>query len=265
MKKGSKLWFIFPDIHFPEHDETALTCALQAHTKLKPNFSLFLGDVLDCGLFSAHKKRTIEENVILDYETIELNPTRNLLDQVQKNTKEHTHFLGGNHEERIERWATNGGQIEQSLFSLLDPAKTLSRTEAGIKRTKFTFYPYTKNDGGHAHVRLAKDLVAVHGWSFAKHAAQIHLEKSRSQSVVFGHTHRHQVASSRDPWSGKIIKAFNPGTLSRLQPIYMVGGTPTDWSHGFAIVYVGKESWTEYCITINNGYCVLPDGTEIKV
>jgi predicted phosphodiesterase len=261
-KRQSKLWFIFPDIHVPNHDETALECALKAHALLKPHYTVFLGDLMDCELFSSHRKRLITETLAYDFKQIEVQPTKDLLDRVQKNTKEHTYLLSGNHEERIERWASNSGQISQSLFSMLNPEIVLSEN-----RKKFTFVPYSLSDGGHAHIRIASDLVAVHGWSWAKHAAQIHLEKSRSQSIVFGHSHRHQVASARDPWTGKIIKAFNPGTLSKLQPIYMVGGNPSDWSHGFAIVYVGKgkTNWTEYCITIKEGYCVLPDGTEIKV
>ena len=263
-KPSSKLWFVFPDIHIPEHDEAAVACAMQAHSLLKPDYSLFLGDVLDCGIFSAHNKRTLDELKVQDYEQIELDPARNLIDNVQKNTLIKTWFLGGNHEERIERWATSGGTVEQSLFGMLNPATTLSRTLDGSKRTKFEFVPYTKAQGS-SYVRIASDLVAVHGWSWAKHAAQIHLEKSRTQSVVFGHSHRHQVASSRDPWTGKVIKAFNPGTLSQLSMLYHVGGVPSDWSHGFALIYVGVNSWTEYCISINNGYCVLPDGTEIKV
>ena len=31
--KTSKLWFFFPDIHIPEHDEAALAIALKAHEK----------------------------------------------------------------------------------------------------------------------------------------------------------------------------------------------------------------------------------------
>jgi predicted phosphodiesterase len=108
-------------------------------------------------------------------------------------------------------------------------------------------------------------LVAIHGWSHAKHAAAKHLELSVSQSVLHGHTHRHQVFTVRDPWSNKIVKSFCPGTLSQLQPIYAHGGSPTSWVHGFTLVYVGEHSWTEYNVTISNGACVLPDGRELKI
>lgn len=267
-KDKAKLWFIFPDIHLPDQDDAALACALKAHEKLKPDYSLFLGDVLDCAVFSTHPKRKISENQAYDFKKMEVDPCNKMLDRVQKNTKVHTYFLEGNHEERIERWATSAGGVGESLFSAISPM-----TQLGANRKNFTMIPYSPHTGDRmGFVQIVKPsdqmksggLVAVHGWSFSKHAAYVHLEKSRSQSIVFGHTHRAQTIVDRDPWTGAPIKAFNPGTLSKLQPIYMTGGSPSAWSHGFGIIYVGTRSWTEYMINVNNGYAVLPDGTEVR-
>lgn len=265
----AKLWFIFPDIHFGEHDAGALELATQAHEILKPTDTLFLGDVLDCGIFSGHDKRTIKEDEAYDYKEVEVDPCNQLIDRVQANTKNMTYFLEGNHEARIERWAVKNGRTSKALYNLISPWTTI-----GKGRKNFKMIPYTVPTGlRRGYVQLVPQsktmktggLVAVHGWSFAKNAARIHLDKSRSQSIVFGHTHRQQVEVSRDPWTGQLVKAFNPGTLSKLEPLYAVGGTPSDWSHGFAIVYVGKYSWTEYIISIVNGACVLPDGRQLKL
>lgn len=260
MKKTTKVWFVFPDIHFPEHDPAALSCALRAHAEIKPDNTLFLGDVLDCGMFSDHPKRTIKEAQMYDYKKIEVDPCNEMMDQVQKDTKKHTYYLLGNHEDRLERWAVSRGLASMGIYDLISPHQTIANG-----RTNFTMVDYSVHTGNRMpHVRIAKDLVAVHGWSFAKHSAQVHLDKSKSQSIVFGHTHRAQSVTSRDPWTDFPIKAFSPGTLSQLKPLYAVGGNPTDWTHGFAIIFVGRNSWTEYCININNGYCVLPDGREIR-
>lgn len=265
----SDLWFVFPDIHFPDHDETALALALKAHELLKPEYSLFLGDVLDCGLFSAHAKRTISEMDAYDYKKLEIDPCNQMIDAVQQNTGKWTYFLEGNHEQRIERWAVNNGRVGESIYNLISPQATLA-----VGRDKYTQIPYEVPTGNRmGFVQVVKPtkrmrtggLVAVHGWSFCKAAARKHLEISRSQSVVYGHTHRAQTEVSRDPWTGSLIKAFNPGTLSKLQPMYAHGGAPSEWSHGFALVYVGSESWTEYVINIVKGRCVLPDGREIRL
>lgn len=267
--KGAKLWVILPDVHFPEHSEEALALALKAVEVLKPTHTLLLGDVLDCSAFSEHSKRTIQEDEAYDFEEAEIKPCNAMLDFIQKNTKEHTYFLEGNHEARIERWAVKGGQANKSIYKLISPQHTLAK-----HRKNFTMVPYAVPTGAqrgfvqivkHSSQMRTGGLVAVHGWSFARHAARLHLEKSRSQSIVFGHTHRQQVETSRDPWSGQIVKAFNPGTLSKLEPLYAVGGSPTDWSHGFALCYVGETSWTEYVCSIVNGAVVLPDGRQLRV
>jgi len=267
--KGAKLWVVVPDIHFPEHDEVALALALKAIEVLKPTHTLLLGDVLDCGSFSEHSKRTVAEDEAYDFEEAEIKPCNAMLDWIQKHTKEFTYYLEGNHEARIERWAVKGGQANKSIYRLISPQHTLARG-----RKDFKMVPYAVPTGAQrGFVQMVKQspqmrtggLVAVHGWSFAKHAARVHLEKSRSQSIVYGHTHRQQVEVSRDPWTGQLVKAFNPGTLSKLEPLYAVGGSPNDWAHGFALVYVGESSWTEYVISIVNGGCVLPDGRQLRV
>jgi len=264
--KHSQLWFAFPDIHFPEHSPEALELALQAHQILKPTHSLFLGDVLDCGIFSNHSKKTIQEDEAYNYKEKELDPCNEMLDRVQKNTKIKTYYLCGNHEQRIERWAVRNGQSSKSLYKLISPEATIAKG-----RDNFEMIPYEVPTGyrrGFVQIATQKKmsgLVAVHGWSFARGAAKIHLDKSRSQSILFGHTHRQQVEVSRDPWTGHIIKAFNPGTLSKLEPLYAVGGAPGDWSWGFALIYVGSTTWTEYMINIVNNACVLPDGRELRL
>lgn len=269
MSKTSKLKFFIPDIHFPEHQPDALELTLKALEILKPTDTILLGDVLDCGIFSSHAKRTIQEDDAYDYKELEIDPCNQMLDRVQANTKNMTYFLEGNHEARIERWAVRNGSASKSIYNLISPSHTL-----GKGRKKFSMVPYSVPTGArrgfvqvvHPSKKMKTGgLVAVHGWSFAKNAARIHLEKSRSQSIIFGHTHRQQVEVSRDPWTGQLVKAFNPGTLSKLEPLYAVGGSPNDWVHGFALVYVGETSWTEYVISISNNACVLPDGREIKI
>jgi predicted phosphodiesterase len=268
---GSALWVVLPDIHFPDHNPDSLAIALKAHEILKPEYSLFLGDVLDCGVFSAHAKKTISEAQGYDFKEQEIDPCNYMLDIVQANTSEFTYYLEGNHEQRIERWAVNNGRVGESVYKFISPRQTLWK---GPKREKFKMIPYEQADGNRmGYVQIVKPtkkmksggLVAVHGWSHAKHAARAHLEISRSQSIIHGHTHRMQLDVSRDPWTGAPIKAMSPGTLSKLQPMYAHGGRPSEWSSGFMLIYVGKETWTEYMINITHGACVLPDGREIKV
>lgn len=268
-KSKAQLWLVLPDIHFPEQDEVALEVALRAGELLKPTNTLLLGDVADCSVFSRHDRRTIDEFLQSDYKKTEVDPINKMLDRIQKFTKNQTWMLEGNHEARIEAWAVRSGGAAAAVYELINPKSTFSQG-----RKNFNWVPYSVPTGARrGYVQIVNQsskmqtggLVAVHGWSFARHAASVHLELSRSQSIVFGHTHRQQMEASRDAWTGALIKAFCPGTLSKLTPLYAVGGTPNSWTHGFALIYVGATSWTEYLISIVNGSCVLPDGREIKL
>jgi hypothetical protein len=111
--------------------------------------------------------------------------------------------------------------------------------------------------------------VVVHGWSYAENAAAVHLAAAHSSSVLYGHTHREEQKSLRDPFTKKTLRSANSGTLSRLQPIYR-HGKPTTWTLGFDLVYIGHQSWTYYPIDIietreGGAMCVLPDGKELRV
>jgi hypothetical protein len=117
-----------------------------------------------------------------------------------------------------------------------------------------------------SYYRVCKSLIAVHGWSFAKHAARVHLDATRDSSVIFGHVHRQQAATVRNPFTGQVLRAWSVGTLSKLQPLYLTDGKPTEWVHGFGLVYTSSDGkrFSEYTVTIENGECVLPDGTQVK-
>ena len=136
------------------------------------------------------------------------------------------------------------------------------QTLLSANRQNFTWVPYGKSL---PHYEITPNLWAIHGWYHARHAAAKHLEAAGSAvSIVHGHTHRQQLASTRNVVTGDVHKAWSPGCLAGLQPMYR-HQQPTDWVHGFSMVYVGSNplDWTEYLITIEQGRCILPDGQEI--
>jgi len=254
-KPGSHLVMVLPDLHIPHHDETALACVMAAYRILKPRRVVVLGDWLDCEQFSSHGTSSMAELRAHRFVDDELDPCRRVLDKLQKYNNELV-FIEGNHEQRIERWAAQWGQrLGPDIYKMIAPRKLL-----GDGRKKFTWVPYK----GHlSRYEITPDLWAIHGWSFAKSAARVHQEKAVSVSVVHGHTHRQQMETRRDPANGRILKAWSPGCLCKLQPLYRANN-PTAWVHGFSLIYIGRKSWTEYTITIKDGVCVLPDGREIS-
>ncbi len=258
---NDKLVFAFPDIHFPHHDRAALECALIAHATLRPGRTIQLGDMMDCDVFSSHAGTSIQDRAH-DFMVDEVEAARSFTERCLRNTGHYVQ-LAGNHEYRIERRCIDMGSIGQAMFGVVNPKQLLG---AG-RGTNWSYVPYADARVPMSYYRINKSLIAVHGWSFARHAARVHLDATRDSSVIFGHIHRQQSASVRNPFTGQILRAWSPGTLSRLQPLYQTDGRPTEWVHGFSLIYVGSDGrkFSEYTVTIENGACVLPDGTQVKV
>jgi predicted phosphodiesterase len=258
MKTRSKRVFGFTDIHWENRDDEALHTAMAAMEDFKPDIVVIGGDLLDCSPFSHHPRKKMVEGLGRGWNERELVPAIQFLDWVQDRTS-YTYFLEGNHEEWIERFCMTGGAAYRAIYDIISPKRNLSR---GRKNFKYISYTNTKGTSGGC-VKLSPRLSVVHGWTTCKHAAAKHLELSRTRSIIFHHTHRRQMATGRDPWSGQPIEAFSAGCLCKLQPIYAHGGSPTEWTHGFWVAYLGKHSYTAYPIPIIKGAAVLPDGRKI--
>lgn len=257
---GSHLVVVLPDLHIPFHDRRALECAMQAVEYLRPHKVVILGDWLDCESFSAHGRSKLVELKATRYVADEVTPCNEVLDELAR-WSDKIVYVEGNHEFRVERFAVaQGSCLGPDIYNLISPRTLLS---AGRDPRDFEWVPYGETLTHHA---ITPDLWAVHGWTHAKHSASVHLDKARSISIVHGHTHRSQMHSGRDLMTGRVLKAWSPGCLSKLQPLYM-HQNPTSWVHGISLVYVGRDpmDWTDYVVTIQNGRCILPDGKEIIV
>ncbi len=260
-RPGSHLVLVLPDLHFPHHDQAALDCVLTAHAALKPKKTVILGDWLDCQVFSDHPVKSYLEECTHSFLDNEIIPCQKTLEQLEKNTDEII-YIEGNHEFRVERTLVKLGGAMSELFHLVSPKALLSQG----RKKPFTWIPYIPNgaDLAASTYPIANDLRAVHGWSHSKHASATHLEKAKTCSVVHGHTHRRQSYETRDPFTNRALMGWSPGSLCKLQPSYQAG-SPTEWSHGFSLVWVtgDKSKWTVYSPRIDQGVCVLPDGRKV--
>lgn len=235
---------ILPDLHLGHHDRGALRCVLRVYAALKPDRVVILGDWLDAHSWSDHPRTPGETTA--HYIDDEVVPCRHILDRFDDSQ---IVFCEGNHEERVRRWILKHGGPWTDMEDQVLPEKLLARDN-------LEWVPYRE------FKELAPGLYACHGFSTAKDAARAHLRALPGASVVFGHTHRQQSVTQRDPISGRLLHSWCPGTLSELQPRW--AKSPTVWSHGFSLVYRGKSgAWTHYNVAIDNAKCVLPCGTTI--
>lgn len=274
MAKRARVHIVLPDAHFGLNDDDtgaykARKAAFEAIQYLgtkgaKIESIVILGDWLEGAACSSHGAGSVKDALHRGYVETEVEPVQEILDDLSNYAK--LVYIEGNHEFRVLRWATQQivrGPLGDVMRSLA-PRELLSRTKAGRARKNFKWVDYT---GPLPHHKIAPDLWAIHGWSFAKNAAAVHLATARSVSIIHGHTHRRQEVSGRDLSTGRLLFGMSPGCLCTLEPDYR-SHSPTDWQHGFAIIYQSANdptNWTHYLVSIRDGVCVLPDGKEIRV
>lgn len=260
-RRGSHLVLVLPDLHLPHHDPDALRAVRRIHHLLRRDIKrvVILGDFLDAAAWSSHVPSTAREAQRDSYIEDEIKPASELLDLFCHWAREVV-YIEGNHEFRIERKCAQFQGPFLDVFSMISPRRLLT---AG--RDNLTWIPYASEDPSVLpHYEIAKDLIAIHGWSTAKYAARRHLDMAAGQSVVFGHCHRQQSCARRQPATGKILRAWCPGTLSRLQPLWL-HSKPTEWVQGLDLLYVRNDlsDWAHFTVTIEGGKATMPDGRRI--
>lgn len=255
---------VLPDAHIPNHDPGCMDIVVKAAEVVRPDEIVILGDWVDAEAASFHPANSLDEepqDLQTEYEGVhrEMNRIKKAAGGCKFT------YIEGNHCARVERVALKlGGALGSSFYRALSPKAAIADARGDTE-----WVPYVQKQL--SYYKIAEDLIAVHGWSYAKHAAAKHAEKAVSVSVVHGHTHRQQSYCTRDPISGRVIKAWSPGSLCANQPFYAHRNGPTEWVWGFSVVYVGRSGdWTDVTSTIkptSNGgrFAVLDGGREVRV
>lgn len=232
---------IVPDSHGSLVDKKALQAFLRDLASLDPQEIVFLGDHVDCSAaFSSHKKNSLED---LEYSyKQDVAKANDFLDSIQMLVpKAKCYYLQGNHEFRVEKWASNTFENHEDadyVTSLLDPAVLLNLKDRGIEYFRMhTMYHGLSIPGT---IKLGK-CYFTHGVTACKHSAAAHVERFGA-NVVFGHIHRAQSHIIRTVASGE-IGGWSPGTLAKLQPIFM-HTNPSNWTHGYGLQFVNQKTGT---------------------
>lgn len=252
---------IIPDSHGNHIDKRARDACLKDIKLLAPGEIVFLGDHIDAGgTFNTHQ-RTYTNELTESYEE-DVDACNTFLDLVEKAAPACTrkHYLEGNHEQHVERWASRQFLNKKDADKLLDcfgPAKVLDLKRRGIKYYKRSEHYGVSIPGC---IRLGK-CHFVHGISHSKHAAATHLARFGA-SVVFGHIHRSQAVVERSVTSNG-YGAWCPGTLAKLQPLYK-HTEPSSWSHGYAVQFVNASgNFLHVNVPILDGVSLLSEALPL--
>jgi predicted phosphodiesterase len=228
-----------PDSHGEHIDRPARDAFLRDLRRLDAHEIVMLGDHLDAGgTFSSHQRSYTNE--LTESYDADCQAANAFLDCIQRAAPKATiHYLEGNHEQHVERWASRTFASHKDAVKLLDcfgPQKVLDLKRRGIR-----YYLRSEQYQGISipgTIKLGK-CYFVHGVSHSRHATAAHLARFGA-NVVHGHTHRSQATVERTV-SSDGFGAWCPGTLAKLQPLYK-HTAPTGWSHGFACQFVHRRS-----------------------
>jgi hypothetical protein len=253
---------VIPDSHGAHVDLPARDAFLRDLRALAPREIVWLGDHVDCGgTFSDHARAYTNE-MTESYED-DVEAANRFLDAVQKAAPKANHFyLEGNHEQRIERWASRTFQSHKDAVGYVErcgPEAVLQLKRRGIR-----YYRRSEIYMGLAVpgiIRLGR-CHFVHGISASKHAASTHLSRV-GDNIVFGHVHRVQSVVERTVTSSG-FGAWCPGTLAKLQPLYRHSSS-TDWSHGYGLQFVsGTGQFLHFNVPIVKGTSLLPRALRVR-
>lgn len=230
---------IIPDSHGNHIDPVACAAFLADLKQLRPQEIVMLGDHLDCGgTFNAHQAAyTNEMSESYEADTAAADA---FLDAIRAYAPDaRIHYIEGNHEAHVERWAArniHSRRDAEFLLSKYGPEAVLN-----LKAREITYYKSKEFHMGlsvRGSIQLGRCFF-THGISHSKHADDAHLHAFNG-NIVFGHVHRTLEVRSRTVTSSG-YGAWSPGTLAKLAPLWK-HTEPTTWTLGYAIQFANESS-----------------------
>lgn len=253
-----KVRVIIPDSHGDHISRPAAAAFLADLKYLNPDEVIMLGDHLDCGGFLAQHHTmgfVAETETSFEADVIAANAFLNEVQKAAPSAK--VDYLEGNHDQRIEKWcvtqALRNRRDSQFLLDTFSPRAVLGLKNRGIK--------YYETSGRYDGLSIPGTIKRgqcyfTHGISHGRHATHTHVTRFGA-SVVHGHTHRAQSSIIRIV-DGGVIGAWCPGTLSKLQPLYL-HTSPSDWCHGYGVQFVQPSGkFLHVNVLISGGMSLLP-------
>jgi len=234
---------VFPDIHFPNHDEKAFKCALNVIKAVEPTAFLLLGDVID-GESVSHWQWRKKKRPPLEYQLPfiekEIKQGNLGLDRIDKVLEEvgckKKQFAQGNHEKWFDHFVEENPYLEHY---------------GSRKAFKFDERGYEWHSYGDVFRVFGSKLYAYHGGHYMGIAHARTHALQMGCNIIYGHTHDSQKAVITHI-SGPHM-AYSMGCLTDMTKDYLKG-RPTNWTHNVGIVDIFKNGdFNLMVLDINKG------------
>lgn len=214
------------DIHYPFHDERALTAAIEYGMKHDPAIVLLDGDVIDC-----HDLSDYERDPRHRYTETELGMIAGELAQLrQAFPKARILWKSGNHEDRLKRYLMRRAPDLFGLPNMDVPGLVCMVGGAGaMERVEWI---------DSKRVIRCGHLALLHGHEFGGGGGGVNparwLFLRAGENAICGHFHRTS-EHSEPSLSRQQRGAWSTGCLCEMSPAYM---PHNKWNHGFAWIEV---------------------------
>lgn len=221
-----RFWIGF-DRHAPEVDPMVDRIALAFLRDFKPHICVAGGDWQTVDQVSAFDN---EGDIDLKDE-FEMN--REALERFRV-----THYLEGNHEQRLRRV---GMKLDRRLRSLVDLRANLQLDRLGIR-----LLPYHPRKG----ILRIGYLKVLHGFYANEYVAR--KTAAVYGTCVFGHAHRFQTFQPKEAFENSV--GFAIGMMGVLDQSWVEAKAPMGWAQGFAFGYLHRNGYYDlYPVRILEG------------
>jgi predicted phosphodiesterase len=240
----------------PFHDPQAMDVVAQIAQVIKPEMTVFVGDVIDFGGWS--DKYIVRPEFYFTTQPA-LNAAAQYIGRLRELTTGRVIYIEGNHDQRPENQIIKHLVAAYGLRSAdnLDAAPVLSIDNLlGLSRMGVEYiggYP----DG---EVWLNDMTRVIHGDKVRGQPGQTAaaVVRDANETTIFGHIHRRELATKTIPFRGgyRTVTAFSPGCLCHVDG-RVPGSKRTDqWQQGAAVVWYDEVISTIIPIDICNGTAV---------
>lgn len=213
-------------------DKEAFEAMLKFKQHWKPQYVACLGDFTDMTAFMLSSR-----GVSAEHEPVEPDIDTGLMHLAQMQP---TDVLLGNHEDRIYKIRNDPGSNAIVAYAA---NKAVEHIEAACKKMKARIHPY---DGVFQLVKVEQsDIGLSHGTIYnemaARDMAEIYCNGSSVRKIIFGHTHKVSIQSSRTLASSV---GYNIGCMTKRNALEYAKTRRSTlaWTQAFC--------WFEYCNTL---------------
>ncbi len=246
-REGLRCALVLPDAQFgfrrrkegldPFHDRRALGVVMGLAAEIKPDVTVWLGDVLDNAMWSDKFVRTPDFYFTTQAALVE---AAWVIAQTRKATRGEVYVLEGNHDKRPET-AMAAHLVEAYGLRAADqlgaaPALSVDNL-LGLSRMGVAYvegYP----DG---EVWLTDEIKLIHGSTVRAQSGVTSkaVANEEAQTTIFGHIHRMEMAMKtvRGRNGYRTLTMFSPGCLCRVDGAVPGSTLGSQWQQGAAVVW----------------------------